>query len=255
MKTLTTEQTRMVGGAGGGGGDQQSSTQRLIPDELKGAATAYSGMVTDLSKRPFQSYTGQGVADLNPLQQQAMQLTQSRAMNGSPVMDQANQTLTGFMQGGQTNPYLDSLVKKAQSSVADQFNTMTKPALETAGVNSGSFGNSGLQERMGLQQKAAAQQMGDIATSMYGGAYNTDQANKMQALSMAPTFGNQAYTDAQQLMNSGNTAYQNSQDKADFGYQQYQNEQNYPLQQINAVGGGLNNMSGSTTTTSGGGGK
>jgi len=253
MKTLTIEQTLKVAGAGGGGGDQQSSTQRLIPDELKGAASAYSGMVTNLADRPYQAYTGQGVADLNPMQQQAMQMTQQRAANGSPVMDQANQTLTGFMQGGQTNPYLDSMVKKAQGSVAEQFNTMTKPALETAGVNSGSFGNSGIQERMGLQQKAAAQQMGDIATSMYGNAYNTDQSYKMQALGMAPTFANQAYTDASQLMNAGNTAFQNSQDKADFGYQQYQNQQNYPLQQINAVGGGLNNMSGTTTTTKGGG--
>jgi hypothetical protein len=253
MKTLTIEQARMVAGAGGGGGDQQSSTQRLIPDELKGAASAYSGMVTNLADRPFQAYTGQGVADLNGMQTGAMNMIQNRAMNGSPVMDQANQTLTGFMQGGQTNPYLDQMVNKAQQSVAQNFNTMTKPALETAGVNSGSFGNSGIQERMGLQQKAAAQQMGDIATSMYGNAYNTDQSNKMQALGMAPTFGNQAYTDATQLMNAGNTAQQNDQSKADFGYQQYQNQQNYPLQQINAVGGGLNNMSGTTTTTKGGG--
>lgn len=253
MKTLKIEQARMVAGAGGGGAPQEQNTQRLIPDELKGAATAYSGMVTDLARRPFQAYTGQGVADLNSMQTGAMNLIQNRALNGSPVMDQANQTLTGFMQGGQTNPYLDSMVKKAQGSVAEQFNTMTKPALDTAAVNSGSFGNSGLQERMALQQKAAAQQMGDIATSMYGNAYNTDQANKMQALSMAPTFGNQAYTDASQLMNAGNTAFQNAQDKADFGYQQYQNQQNYPLQQINAVGGGLNNMSGSQTTSTGGG--
>ncbi|MBF9641230.1 hypothetical protein IAI27_11115, partial [Streptococcus pseudopneumoniae] len=84
---------------------------------------------------------------LNSTQNSALDMISQLATNGSPVMDQANSTLTSTLQGGQTNPYLDSLVKKAQGSVVDTWNTMTKPALDTAQINSGSFGNSGLQQR------------------------------------------------------------------------------------------------------------
>ena len=248
------EAGRVIYGGGGGGGDQQSTTQRMIPDELKGAASSYSKLVTDLSNRPYQAYQGQGVADLNSQQTQALDMIGQRAGNGQ-IQGQAEGALSGFLQGGQTNPYLDAMVKKAQGSVAEGFNTMVKPQIETAMVNSGSFGNSGLEQRMQLQQKAAGQQMSDIATQMYGQAYNTDQANKMQALGMSPTIQQSGYMGANQLLNAGNVAYNNAQDKADFGYQQYQNAQNYPIQQIAAIGGGLNNMSGSTTTQSGGGDK
>jgi hypothetical protein len=223
---------------GGGGGGQTSSTQMTIPDELKGAATSLSKIATQVGNSPYQAYGGQGVADMNSTQQSAMDMIQQRAANGSPVMNQANDTLMKTLQGGQTNPYLDSMVQKAQDSVKSNFNT--------AAVNSGSFGNSGLQQQYGAG-------LSDVATQMYGNAYNTDRAAQMQGLGMAQSYGNQAYTDAGQLMNAGNQFQNNAQDKADFSYQQHQNQQNYPLQQLSALGGTLQGMGGSTTTSTGGG--
>lgn len=237
---------------GGGGGS--SSTERLIPDELKGAATTYSQLVTQLGQTPFQAYTGQGVAPLNQYQNQALGMIQDRAANGSPLLDTANQTLTGLL-GDNTNPYLDQQVANAQKSVTNAYNNVQRPQQTSAMVNSGSFGNSGLQQQQNFADSQLQQNLGDIATSMYGNAYNTNQANKLAALGMAQGYGNQAYTDAGQLLNAGNTAYNQAQDQADFQYQQYQNQQDYPLKQISAIGGGLNNMSGSKTTQSGGGGK
>lgn len=235
--------TRMEGGrricGGGGGDDQQSTTTRSIPDELKGAATSYSKMVTDLANTPYQAYTGQGVADLNPYQMGAMGLIGQKAMDGG-VQSASEGALKSMLAGGNTNPYLDQMVQKAQDSVKSNFNT--------SAVNSGSFGNSGLQ-----QQYASG--LTDVATQMYGNAYNTNQQNIVNALGLQSGVQNSAYTGANQLMNAGNTAYNNSQDKADFAYQQHQNKTNYPLQQISAVGGGINNMAGSSTTSSGGGGK
>ena len=88
---------------------------------------------------------------------------------------------------------------------------------------------------------------------MYGNAYETNAQRQMQALGMAPNFGNQAYTDAQQLLNAGGVAQNNAQDQADFNYQQYMNQQNYPLQQLSALSGTLSGQMGSTTTQTGGG--
>lgn len=119
--------------------------------------------------------------------------------------------------------------------------------------NSGSFGNSGLQQQMQLQQQAAANTMGDIATSMYGNAYGQDQANRMQAIGMAPTFGQAAYQDASQLLNAGNIQQNQAQNNLDFGYQQFSEASNYPFKQLQATGGVLGQGMGTSTTASGGG--
>lgn len=230
---------RFICGGGGGGGDSQSTTMRTIPDELKGAATSYSNLVTQMANTPYTPYTGTGVADLNQYQTGAINQIAQTAGNNQ-LQGQTEGALSSYLSGGNTNPYLDQMVQKAQDSV--------KRNMASTMVGSGSFGNSGVEEAMGRA-------LGDTASTMYGNAYNTDQSNRLQAISMSPTIQNSAYTGANQLLNAGNTVYNNAQDKADFNYQQYQNQQNYPLQQISAIGGGLNNMSGSTTTQSGGGGK
>lgn len=236
---------------GGGGGT--SVTTPTIPDELKPLANQYTATALKYANTPFQAYGGQRYADLNNTQNNALQMIQNRAMNGSATMNNAEGALNQFIRGVNTNPYLDQMVNKAQQSVANNYNLMTKPAMESAMVNSGSFGNSGLQQMQANEQKQAAQQMSDIATQMYGGAYNTDQANRMQAINMAPTYGNAAYTDAGQLLQAGNTQQNNAQNNLDFAYQQFQNQQDYPIKQLGAMSGVIGQNMGQTTTQSGGG--
>jgi len=251
--SLTRSEAGRVIYGGGGGSDSTASTARTIPDELKPLAQRYADVAINYSNKPFQSYTGQRYADLNNTQNQAIQMIQNRATNGSPVMDQANSTLTSALNGGNTNPYLDQLVNKANQSVISNYNMLTKPQLESSMVNSGSFGNSGLQQMQQIQQKAAAQQMSDNAAQMYGNAYNTDRANQIQALQIAPTYGNQAYSDANQLLQAGNTQQNQAQNNLDFGYQQWNNQQNYPLKQMQAMSGVLGQSMGTATAQSGGG--
>lgn len=233
--------TRMDGGRriyGGGGGGSTSTSTPVIAEEFKPLANLYTQQATQLANTPWQAYGGQRYADLNNTQQAGIGMIQDRAMNGSATMGNAESNLNQFIQGGNTNPYLDQMVQKAQDSVKSNFNT--------SAVNSGSFGNSGLQ-----QQYAAG--LTDVATQMYGNAYNTDQANRMQAIGMAPTFGNAAYQDAGQLLNAGNLQQQQVQNNLDFGYQQYQDAQNTPYKKLQTIGGVVGQAQGSTSTTSGGG--
>lgn len=246
---------KRIYGDGGGGGGGNSVTTPTIPEELKPLASLYTKQATDIAGTPFQGYGAQRFADFAPAQQQGLEMVQNRALGGSPTMQAAEGSLNQFIQGGQTNPFLDQMVSKAQGSVVDQFNNMTKPQTEAAMRNSGSFGNSGFGQMMQNQQKAAGQQMGDIATQMYGQAYGQDQANKMQAIGMAPTFGNAAYQDASQLLNAGNIQQQQAQNPMDFAYQQFQQQQEHPYKQLQATGSVLQGNMGSQTTQSGGGGK
>lgn len=226
----------------GGGGGQTSTTTQSIPDELKPLASAYTNKAIALGNQSYQPYTGDRYADLNAVQNQGLSQTIDRAVNGSQTINNAEQALNQQIQGGQGNPYLDSMVQRAQDSVKSNFNT--------GAINSGSFGNSGVQE-------AYTRQLGDVASQMYGQAYDGDQARQMQAIGMAQQFGNQAYTDASQLMNAGQVLQDQSQQDKDFSYQQYQERQNLPYQQLAAMSGVFGSNLGGTSTTqsSGGGGK
>lgn len=253
---------RLPGGGmryGGGGGNSggTSQTTQSIPDELKPLASAYTSKAINLGNQGFTPYGGQRFADLNGTQTSAIDKISNRAMNGNATMNQAEGALQGVLAGGQTNPYLDSLVSKAQGSVADNFNTMVKPQTETAMARSGSFGNAGLTETMQNQQKAAGTQMADIATGMYGAAYDGDRARQLQGLSLAPTFGNQAYTDADQMLKAGQIKQDQAQQGMDFNFSQFQEQQNLPYKQLSAMSGVFGSGLGgaSSTTQSGGGGK
>jgi hypothetical protein len=229
---------RLVMGGGGSGG-QTATTVQSIPDELKPLASAYTNKAINLSNQSFTPYTAPRYADLNSTQQLGIGMVQDRALNGSQTMNNAEGALNQFI-GGQSNPYLDSMVNRAQGNVLGNANL--------AAARSGSFGNSGIAE-------AAAKQMGDVATNMYGGQYQFDQGQRMQALGMAPTFGNQAYQNAEQLMKVGQVMQDQKQQNMDFNYQQFQDASNLPYKQLGAMSGvfGSNLGSNSTTTQSGGG--
>lgn len=227
---------------GGGSRKQTSTTTQALPDELKPLADAYSSKAINLSNQGYNPYYGKRFADLNLTQNQGLDMIQQRALNGSQTINNAEAALNANIQGGQTNPYLDQMVGKAQDSVRSQFNT--------GAVNSGSFGNSGLQEQF-------ANNLGDVATQMYGNAYETDRNRQMQSIGMAQQFGNQAYTDASQLLNAGQIKQDQAQQALDFNYQQFQEQQDLPYKQLAAMSGVFgSNLGGSATTTQkGGGGK
>lgn len=224
----------------GGGGDQTSTSTQELPAELRPLAQSYANKAINLGEQTYNPYQGQRYEDLNAVQNQSLGQTINRAMNGSQTVNNAEQALNQQIQGGNGNPYLDAQVQRAQDSVTSNFNT--------GAINSGSFGNSGVQE-------VYAKQLGDTASQMYGQAYDGDQARQMQAISMAPQFGNQAYQDASQLMSAGQTLQDQSQQNKDFAYQQYQEQENLPYQQLAAMSGVFgSNLGGSAKTQSAGGG-
>jgi hypothetical protein len=232
---------RRILGDGGGGGGGQSVTTQEIPGELKPLASAYTAKAMGLSSQPFQAYTGQRFADLNGTQQSGLGMIEQRAQDGSSIVNTAEGNLAQMMGGG-PNPYLDAMVSKAQASALG--------AGQQAGVRSGSFGNSGIAE-------ATAKQVGDIATNMYGQAYESDAARRLQAIGMAPGLNQAGYQDAQQLLQAGQIRQDQEQQGLDFGYQTFQEEQNKPYKDLAAMAGVFNSNLGGTSTTqqSGGGGK
>jgi hypothetical protein len=225
---------------GGGGGGTSTTTQK-IPTELKPLARAYTSKAIGLGKQAFTPYGGDRFEDMNAYQGAGIEGIVDRATNGSQTIDNAENALnTRFLGDG--NPYLDSMVQRAQDSVTQNFGN--------AFINSGSFGNANLMDQY-------QQNLGDTANQMYGQAYEGDQSRALQAIQMAPTYGNMAYEDAGQLMNAGQFLQDQGQQERDFDYSQFEAQQNDPYKKLAAMSGvfGSNLGSTSTTTQSGGGGK
>lgn len=236
----------------GGGGS--STTSSGLDPRLYPLVDTFTAQAQQVANAPWQAYTGDRVAGLNTDQTSALDMIRQQAGN-SQVQGQSESALSSFLAGGQTNPYLDQMVSKAQQSVADTYNNTVRPNQVAQAVQSGSFGNANLATSQANQDKQLQESLGNVATQMYGGAYQTDQANKLSALGLSPTIQQAGYTNAGQLLNAGNVQQQQQQDVADFAYQQFQDQQNDPYKKLQTMSGvfGTPGFQTQTTKTSGGG--
>lgn len=225
---------------GGGGGGGESTTVQEIPAELKPLASAYATKAMALGDQEYTPYQDQRYSDLNALQIGGVGMAANRALEGSYTVDNAEGNLNQMMTQG-PNPYLDDMYNTAAEKVAGSVNSNFSQA--------GRYGS-------GAHTEVLSQNLGDMASSMYGNAYSQDQNNRLQAIGMAPQFGDMAYKDASQLMNAGQTLYDQDQQNLDFAYQQFQNKENDPYKKLAAMSGVFgSNLGGASKTTSSGGGK
>lgn len=238
----------------GGGGAQTTSTsqtsepwgpaQPLLKGALSDAGKWYS---SPYGTNPYPNST---VVPFSPYTEQALGMTANRAVNGSPVMNQANQTLQGTLRGDYlspgSNPWLsstfDAAAGKVRSGLDSQFN------------KSGNYAGS-------LHQGAMAQNYNDLANSIYGGNYENERQRQMQGMLFAPQAAASDYTDASNLGAVG-AAYEgqagknltDSVNRYDFYQQQPYNrlQQLVNLAQPVGASGGLQSGTQSTPTQSNG---
>lgn len=276
---------------GGGGGS--STTTQTIPTELKPLATAYTNKAMDLSKQGYQPYGGQQVADMNWWQGQGEQMIGNRAFGGDSLLNQGKSTMQNALASGNAatslgnlgtnkyagpNQYLQQNIDAALGDITRNYNDAIAPGLTTQMVGSGSFGNTGNQAVTQNSLNDLTKNLGNTASSMRMQDYTAQQGLaenqlnrnltaaqdyagrndqlKSQYLNLAPTYANQAYEDASQLMKVGQQRQDNTQQGLDAKYQSYLDQQNLPYKQLAAMSGVFDSGLGqSSSTKSSGGGK
>lgn len=245
-------------------GLETTAQKTTVPEWMQPAAQNYLQSSQNLAAQPYNPYSGQTVAGLNPYQSDAYNAMAQRAMQGSPVNNAASgelqKTLSGGYMGagnpfGGSNPYLQSQIDKAQGDVVRNFNKTAAPAWGTAGARSGSFGNSGLAEMENEDRRNLQGQLGNISSSMrfndYGqqvGMYENERNRMQGAVSMAPTLANQDYADADRLAAAGFGFQQQEQKQLSDQYGRFQEARDYPQKQLDTLGKGLGMNFGSTST-------
>jgi hypothetical protein len=174
-----------------------------------------------------QYYPGQQVASFNPTQQKAMTGIVDAGMNGSPALTAAqgfDQTLLD--SGGGSNPYLDQMYSQAAGQTQNQL--------------TGEF--AGMGRNASASAPLRAEQLNNLATSMYGGQYQNDMQNALAA-------GNQAqglYDTQLQGLNAaegvGQQVQNQSQNLIDASKNAYSYNQNLPWQNLQSYEGLLSGL-------------
>lgn len=164
-----------------------------------------------------QYYPGQQVAAFNPTQQAAMQKTVTTGLNGSPALTAAQGFDTTLLNsGGGSNPYLDAMFKQAAGATQGQLES--------------EFGGAG--RNVDAAAPLQAQTDTNLATQIYGNAYQNDIQNALQAGNQAQNLYQTKLGGEQAALGVGNQVQGQSQALIDSSKQAYGYNQNLPWQNL-----------------------
>ena len=199
------------------------------------------------AQRPFQQYEGPRVAQANPYMTgaaNAFGTAQSGGMNVTPGTNQ---------YAGMNNPYLQQSIKNAQQDVATGYNMLQAPAWASAMRNSGSFGNSGIQESEAYDRNNIAKQQAQIAQNMRMQDYTQQQQLAENAVNRNLSAGQfnsgLQMQGAQGALTAGNTLRGIDQAGLDSNVDKFNAQWNYPLQQLDILGNALRTGMGAGSTS------
>lgn len=228
-------------GKGGQTPAGQTTTTTTQPSYMYpyiGTALSQAGSL--LASGGPQYYPGQTVAGFSDPQQAAFSGIDSMASGSSlkPAADYTNSLLTGNFsgpeaklaqtgQGGATNPYLDQMYRQAAGQTQNQLTS------EFAGMGRNAAASEPLR----------AEQLNNLATNLYGGAYQQDQADALAANQALAGMQNNAVGSAQNLdmtrlglLNAqagvGQQVQNLAQQQIGANQQQYNYYQQLPYQQL-----------------------
>lgn len=191
---------------------------------LQGAATAGTQLY---NQGPQQFYPGQSVVPFAPQTNQAMNMQQQRAMGGSPLVSQAQQSTLGTLQGNFLSPDANPYLQKAFDPVAANINRTFDTAMARSGRDL--TGNIG----------ARASQIGQAANQFFGQNYQAERDRMMQASNQAIPLANQDYFDIAQLGQVGAQVQDQAGRIQQDNMQRFNFAQNAPWENLNRYMGVL----------------
>jgi hypothetical protein len=153
---------------------------------------------------------GPGVVPFSNETEQALQGTAARATAGNEGVRNAQNINNSVLQGNflGSNPYLDQ--------------TFNRAALATQNQLASQFAGSG--RNIAASEGLRSQQLNDLSTGIYGGAYDSERNRMQQSIGMAQGLANQDYVDLSQLAGVGAQREGLAQDQANapgFNLDQY----------------------------------
>lgn len=228
-----------------GGGSSPSNVTQTTTQQLPAYAQPYAEELMSrgagLSNKQYTPYEGQRIADLNSAQDSALQMTTGQALNGfqgqGDVGDLYQRTVRGDYLTPNSNPYLQATA----DAIGTNYNRTTGAQNASMQRTAGAFGNSGLGQKMAMDNG----QLAGSLNNLYANNYNTERSNQLQAMQLAPQMQNMGYTDAKQLLGVGDIQRSYTQDLLNQQYGDWQAAQNQPFANLDtlqkAISGSIGN--------------
>lgn len=203
--------------AGGGEAPEQNITQDMAPwrGQQPYLSAGFARAQSDILDRPQTFFPGQTYAAFSPQTEQALNLTEQRALAGSPVQRAANQqlqnTLAGdYLYGGRGfNAALDAARNRILPNIQSRFSL------------GGRFGS-------GLGREAEARALSDA----FANQYQNERQNQLRAMLFAPQAAASDYADVQALGGVGARREAMNQQAINEALARHQFAQEEPTQRL-----------------------
>lgn len=225
-----------------GGGTQSTVSQQTVPSWLMPYMTGELSSGQALAQSPGpQYYPGQQVAPINSMQEQGLDSLTSAATgpNATQGAQSANQFETsGALLDPTSNPYLQNTFNLANQQVQNGLSS------EFAGAGRNIIGSLPIQ----------ADESNNLATQLYGGAYQQGLNTMTQASALAPSIDQGMYLPSQELLQGGSGLQSQTQNDINADMNQWNFNQTEPYNQLSwyssLLGQGASPFSSSSSTSS-----
>lgn len=220
-----------------------------------GGAQYYPGQQIANQSNPTSAYINdattlgsQGTASGNAAQNQATNIINGANLYGNPTDSNLNAIAGGALMG--SNPYLSGEYDNAAQSVVRNYQNAVAPGIDSQMEAAGRYGSGAQANQQSQAQQNLGQSLGNMASSMYGGAYQSDMSNMMQAnaelsnnyntasaqqlsaLGMSPSLNAMDWQNLSGLQNAGSQQDQYNQSLIGANQNEWAYNQNLPLQTL-----------------------
>lgn len=202
---------------GGGGAPVQNVTQNSAPWSAQQPylTQGFARAQSDILNTPQTFFPGQTYTNFSPQTANALNLTEQRALAGSPVQHAANNQLQGTLNGDYLHggAGFDAAYEAARNKIL--------PDIQSRYAQGGRFGS-------GLGKEAEASALADAFASQYG----QERQNQLKAAFLAPQAAQTDYQDLQALLGVGGAHEDQEQLGIDEAMQRHRFEQEDPRQRL-----------------------
>ena len=223
--------------SGGSGQTVTNSTQKSEPWDVQ--IPYLSNLFSNASHQydvPLKYYPDQTYAPMSGQTEQSLALQENRAMAGSPLVSNAqdtlNQTVSGdFLSSG--NPYFSDMVRQIGNEIT--------PMMDAKFSGSGRYGS-------GAHQQALTSALTDAAGELAYKNYGDERTRQMQGMTLAPTLANQDYYDIAKLGEVGSIGEEWAQKPITEAKSRWDFSQMEPWQRLSMLQNLIQGNYGGTTT-------
>lgn len=237
--------------SGGGGSTNTVEKADPWPQQQPYLTYGYGQAKNNYQNLAPQYYPNRTYTPFSTQTEQALDMAQNRAIQGSPVEQAMQNQVQGTLQGDylNSNPYLDQMYNTAAQRVTETFNDQVMPGIN---ASFGAAGGQGSKIHQELATDAAgelSQTLGQMSANIYGNNYQQERARQMQAAGMAPMAGNLDWQNIGKLGTVGSAIEGKAGQVLQDDMARWNHYQNLPAQMLQNYNANIQGNVGAATTS------